>query len=150
VVALGGVVRWLAPDLGRRHFYRVVEALLDVQPGSGAAPSNADGFPRTVLPRGAAIVVFSPLLDERVISAVVDLRRRGFGLVVVDVLRAEPQPRPGADYDPIAIRMWRLGRRGIRYRLAELGIPVGTWSEGAELDEVLRPMSLRPLMGSRR
>jgi hypothetical protein len=46
--------------------------------------------------------------------------------------------------------MWRLGRRGIRYRLAELGIPVGTWSEGAELDEVLRPMSLRPLMGSRR
>ncbi|HWN33356.1 MAG TPA: hypothetical protein VNP03_11455, partial [Pseudonocardia sp.] len=69
---------------------------------------------------------------------------------VVDVLRAEPQPRPGADYDPIAIRMWRLGRRGIRHRLAELGVPVGTWVDGTQLDEVLRPMSLRPLLGSRR
>jgi hypothetical protein len=95
-------------------------------------------------------VVFSPLLDERVISAVADLRRRGFGLAVVDVLRVEPQPRPGADYDPIAIRMWRIGRQGIRHRLAELGIPVGAWSDGAELDEVLRPMSRRPLLGSRK
>ena len=50
----------------------------------------------------------------------------------------------------IAIRMWRLGRRGIRHRLAELGVPVGTWGEGVELDEVLRPMSLRPLLGSRK
>jgi len=150
VVSLGGVVRWLAPDLGRRHYYRVIEALLDVQAGTGTAPSDLAGFPRTVLPRGAAVVVFSPLLDDRVINAVVDLRRRGFGLAVVDVLRAEPQPRPGADYDPIAIRMWRLGRRGIRHRLAELGVPVGTWVDGTQLDEVLRPMSLRPLLGSRR
>lgn len=150
VVSLGGVVRWLAPDLGRRHYYRVVEALLDVQPGTGSAPSDLSGFPPTVLPRGAAVVVFSPLLDERVISAVADLRRRGFGLAVVDVLRVEPQPRPGADYDPIAIRMWRIGRQGIRHRLAELGIPVGAWSDGAELDEVLRPMSRRPLLGSRK
>ncbi|HEX4246635.1 MAG TPA: DUF58 domain-containing protein [Pseudonocardia sp.] len=148
VVSLGGVVRWLAPDLGRKHFYRVVEALLDVQPGTGSAPSDLAGFPRTVLPRGAAVVVFSPLLDERVINAVADLRRRGFGLAVVDVLRVEPRARPEADYDPIAIRMWRLGRRGIRHRLTELGVPVGTWAEGVELDEVLRPMSLRPLLGS--
>jgi uncharacterized protein (DUF58 family) len=150
VVSLGGVVRWLAPDLGRKHFYRVVEALLDVQAGTGTAPSDLAGFPRTVLPRGAAVVVFSPLLDERVINAVADLRRRGYGLAVVDVLRVEPRARPEADYDPIAIRMWRLGRRGIRHRLAELGVPVGTWGEGVELDEVLRPMSLRPLLGSRK
>lgn len=148
VVALGGVLRWMAPDLGRRHFYRIVEALLDVQSGGGSAPANAGGFPRTVLPHGAAIVVFSPLLDERVISALMDLRRRGFGLVVVDVLRAEPQPRENSDYDPIAIRMWRLGRDGVRHRLADMGIPVSVWAEGTELDEVLRPMSLRPLIGS--
>ncbi|WP_051341424.1 DUF58 domain-containing protein [Pseudonocardia spinosispora] len=148
VVALGGVLRWMAPDLGRRHFYRIIEALLDVQPGGGSAPANAGGFPRTVLPYGAAIVVFSPLLDERVISALMDLRRRGFGLVVVDVLRAEPKPRDNSDYDPIAIRMWRLGREGVRHRLADMGIPVSVWAEDIELDEVLRPMSLRPLIGS--
>ncbi|HEY4006704.1 MAG TPA: DUF58 domain-containing protein [Pseudonocardia sp.] len=149
VIALGGVVRWLAPDLGRRHFYRVVEALIDVQARGGSAPSDAGSFPRTVLPRGAAVVVFSPLLDERVVNALTDLRRRGFGLAVVDVLRTEPTPRPDSSYDPIAVRMWRLGRRGVRHRLADLGIPVGTWPDGAELEEVLRPMAQRPLAGAR-
>lgn len=150
VVAIGGVVHWLAPDLGRRHFYRIIEALLDVRAGGGSAPSSAAGFPRTMLPKGSAIVVFTPLLDERVVHALIDLRRRGFALVVVDVLRAEPQPRANAEYDPIAVRMWRIGRRGIRYRLGDMGVPVGHWGDGVELDEVLRPMSLRPLAGSSR
>jgi uncharacterized protein (DUF58 family) len=147
LVALGGVVRWMPPDLGRKHFYRVMEALLDVQVGTGLAPSDGGAFPRTVLPHGSAVVVFTPLLDERVINALADLRRRGFGMAVIDVLRAEPQPRPGADYDPLAVRMWKLGREGVRDRLAQMGVPVSTWREGTELDEVLRPMSVRPLTG---
>ncbi|HEY1967203.1 MAG TPA: DUF58 domain-containing protein [Pseudonocardia sp.] len=150
VVAVGGVVQWLAPDLGRRHFYQIIETLLDVRPGGGSAPSSASAFPRTMLPLGAVLVVFSPLLDDRVLNAVSDLRRRGFALAVVDVLRAEPKPRPNADYDEVAVRMWRIGRRGIRFRLSNLGVPVGHWAEGTELDEVLRPMSMRPLVGSRR
>jgi uncharacterized protein (DUF58 family) len=150
VVAIGGVVHWLAPDLGRRHFYRIIEALLDVRPGGGSAPSNAAAFPRTMLPHGAAVVVFSPLLDDRVVHALIDLRRRGFALAVVDVLRSEPKPRPNADYDELAVRMWRIGRRAIRYRLGDTGIPVGCWAQDTELDEVLRPMSRRPLAGNRR
>lgn len=149
VVALGGVIRWLSPDLGQRQFYRVVEALLDVAVGSGAAPSDTGGIPRSVLPRGAALVVFSPLLDERVLEALTDLRRRGYGLAVVDVLRAEPKPRPEARYDHVAVRMWRIGRRGLRFRLSNLGIPVGEWRDDITLDEVLGPMSLRPLPGGR-
>jgi uncharacterized protein (DUF58 family) len=150
VVALGGVIRWMAPGLGRRHLYRVVEALIDIKPGAGAAPSDFGGFPRTVLPAGAAVVVFSPLVDERVISALVDLRRRGFGVVVVDVLRVEPTPRPSSGYDAVAVRMWRIGRLGVRNRMADVGIPVGVWADGTDLEEVLRPMSLRPLLGARR
>ena len=150
VVAIGGVVHWLAPDLGRRHFYRIIEALLDVRPGGGSAPSTANAFPRTMLPLGSAVVVFTPLLDERVVQALMDLRRRGFALAVVDVLRGEPTPRPNSAYDPIAVRMWRIGRHGIRYRLGGMGVPVGVWGDGVELDEVLRPMSMRPLMGSSR
>ena len=150
VVALGGVIRWMAPGLGRRHLYRVVEALIDIKPGGGAPPTDFGGFPRTVLPTGAAVVVFSPLVDERVIGALVDLRRRGFGIVVVDVLRVEPTPRPTSEYDPVAVRMWRIGRRGVRNRMADVGIPVGVWGDGTDLEEVLRPMSLRPLLGARR
>lgn len=150
VVALGGVIRWMAPGMGRRHLYRVVESLIDVQPGGGSAPADFAGFPRTVLPSGSAVVVFSPLVDERVVGAVADLRRRGFGVVVVDVLRAEPTARPTSEYDELAVRMWRIGRRGVRHRLAELGIPTVIWAGGTELDEVLRPMARRPLIGARR
>jgi uncharacterized protein (DUF58 family) len=150
VIAVGGMLRWLSPDLGERHFYQIVEALLDVRPGGGSTPDSADSFPRTMLPRGAVLVVFSPLLDERMVHALIDLRRRGYPLAVVDVLRSEPRPRPKADYDPLAVQMWRIGRRAVRHRLGDVGIPVGRWGPDVELDEVLRPMSLRPLAGSRR
>jgi uncharacterized protein (DUF58 family) len=149
VVALGGTVRWLAPDLGQRHYYRIVEAVMDVQPG-GAPPTDTTALPRTVLPRGAVVVAFSPLLDDRMFQALTDLRRRGHALVVVDTLRTEPTPRPASAYDPLAVRMWRIGRRGIRHRLAELGIPVVIWTDGTQLDEALHPVSIRPLVGGRR
>jgi uncharacterized protein (DUF58 family) len=148
VAALGGVVRWLAPDLGRRHYYRVLEALLDVRPGD--EPLGYRSLPPAALPPGAALVVFTPLLDDRAAGVLADLRRRGFGLVVVDVLRTEPTPRPGSAHDAIAVRMWRLGRRGVQRRLAEVGVPVVKWAAGTELDEVLRPVSRRPLSGGRR
>lgn len=150
VAALGGVIRWMTPDLGRRHFYRVMEALLDVRAGTMPLQRDVVDLPKAVLPQGAAVVVFSPLLDDRVIHAVADLRRRGFGLAVVDVLRTEPVARPGSDYDPLAVRMWRLGRRGIQHRLAELGVPVVSWADGTQLDEVLRPIAARPLLGGPR
>ncbi|MGQ0483614.1 MAG: DUF58 domain-containing protein [Pseudonocardia sp.] len=149
VVGLGGVVRWMAPGMGQRHLDRVVEALIDVQIG-GAAPTDATGFPPSVLPAGAAVVVFSPLVDDRALNALADLRRRGFGIAVVDVLRTEPRAREGGVYEPIAVRMWRVGRRGLFHRLAELGIPVVSWPPDAGLEEVLRPLARRPLVGARR
>lgn len=150
VIVLGGSIRWMAPGMGRRHLHRVVESLIDVERGGGAAPAGFAGFPRAVLPPGSAVVVFSPLVDERMVGGIADLRRRGFGIVVVDVLRAEPEPRPTSDYDDLAVRMWRIGRRGVRHRLADLGVQTVVWTEGAGLDEVLRPTTRRPLAGSRR
>jgi uncharacterized protein (DUF58 family) len=146
LLVLGGAARWLPPNLGRRQFYRILDALLDPRPSAASAPGV---FGPAVLPSGAAVLVFSPLLDDRVVRALVDLRRRGHALAVVDVLRAEPTARAGVAYDEIAVRMWRIGRAGVRRRLADLGIPVGVWAPGVELDEVLRPMSRRPLIGAR-
>jgi uncharacterized protein (DUF58 family) len=150
VVTAGGVMQWLSPDLGRRHFYQIIETLLDVRAIGGTVPSSASAFPRTMLPRGAVIVVFTPLIDERMVAALLDLRRRGFPLAVVDVLRAVPKPRKNADYDEIAIRMWNIGREGIRYRLSDAGIPVAQWGTGVALDEIMRPMASRPVGGIRR
>lgn len=150
VVTAGGVMQWLSPDLGRRHFYQIIETLLDVRAMGGTVPSTASAFPRTMLPLGAVIVVFTPLIDERMIAALLDLRRRGFPLAVVDVLRAVPKARKNADYDEIAIRMWNIGREGIRYRLGDAGVPVVQWGIGTALDEIMRPISMRPVGGIRR
>ena len=65
-------------------------------------PARYDSFvtpdigriPRTALPPGTLVVVFSPLLDPNAFSALTDLRQRGFPLIVVDTLRDEP-PDPG-------------------------------------------------------
>ena len=105
-------------------------------------------IPRTALPPGTLVVVFSPLLDPRGFGAISDLRQRGFPLIVVDTLRDEPPPGTRADAR-LALRLWRLDRTATRDTLRDLGIPVLQWPESTELDSVLAPLR-RPPPGVRR
>jgi uncharacterized protein (DUF58 family) len=152
LVVLGGLLRWLGPAAGDRQFYRVAEMMLAARYDSFVTP-DVSRIPRTALPPGTLVVVFSPLLDPRGFGAITDLRQRGFPLIVVDTLRDEPPPgtRPDAR---LALRLWHLDRTATRLALQQLGVPVLQWSEGAELDSVLAPLrkpppGLRRLAGSR-
>jgi len=100
-------------------------------------------IPRTALPPGTLVVVFSPLLDPRGFGALTDLRQRGFPLIVVDTLRDEPLPGPRPD-DRLALRLWRLDRNATRTGLRTLGVPVLRWDTGTELDSVLAPLRKPP------
>jgi uncharacterized protein (DUF58 family) len=141
VVGLGGSVRWIAPDLGQRHYYRVLEAVMAASSG-GTAPKNVSSLPRAVLPHDALLVAFSPLIDERVVEVLTQLRSQGRDLVIVDTLRVEPTP--ANENESLAVLMWRLDRQRIRRQLVEVGIPVLEWREGVQLDEVLSPANARP------
>jgi uncharacterized protein (DUF58 family) len=152
LVVLGGQLRWLGPAAGDRHFYRIAEMMLAARYDSFVTP-DVGRIPRTALPPGTLVVVFSPLLDPRGFGAIADLRQRGFPLIVVDTLRDEPPPgtRPDAR---LALRLWRLDRTATRTALRTLGVPVLQWPEGTELDSVLAPLrqpppGLRRLAGSR-
>ena len=150
LVVLGGLLRWLGPAAGDRQFYRVAEMMLAARYDSFVTP-DVGRIPRTALPPGTLVVVFSPLLDPRGFGAVADLRQRGFPLIVVDTLRDEPPPETRADAR-LALRLWRLDRTATRAALRNLGVPVLPWSERTELDSVLAPLrrpppSLRPLAG---
>lgn len=136
VVALGGMLRWLSPDAGGRQFYRIAEAFFDVRNDSVVTP-DLDRIPRTALPPGALVILFSPMLDQRVIGAITDLRERGFSLIVVDVLRHEPPAVPRSQVSALALRLWRLDRVALRSSLARLGVPVVTWSSDGGLDPAL-------------
>jgi uncharacterized protein (DUF58 family) len=151
LVVLGGLLRWLGPAAGDRHFYRIAEMMLAARYDSYVTP-DVGRIPRTALPPGTLVVVFSPLLDPRGFGAIADLRQRGFPLIVVDTLRDEPPPGTRADAR-LALRLWRLDRTATRTALRNLGVPVLQWSESTELDSVLAPLrkpppGLRRLAGS--
>jgi uncharacterized protein (DUF58 family) len=147
LVVLGGMLRWFGPAAGDRQFYRIAEMMLAARHDSFVTP-DIGRIPRTALPPGTLVVVFSPLLDPRGFGAISDLRQRGFPLIVVDTLRDEPPvgSRPDAR---LALRLWRLDRAATRSALRALGVPVLRWDAGTELDSVLAPLR-QPPPGARR
>ena len=139
-----GSARWLAPSLGRRQVYKIIDAMLEADAGwaRGAAFRR---LPRAALPPGALVVAFSPLLDQRFVEALRDMRERGFALIVVDVLNTEP-PARYAFADVMARRIWLMEQQAIRFSLRELGVPVVHWDGVTPLDLPLAPYTRRPLV----
>jgi uncharacterized protein (DUF58 family) len=149
-------VGWLGPGLGRRQVYRIIDSMLASERGVAAPGVSAQGtsmrrLPRAALPPGALVVVFSPLLDQRFVEILRDMRERGFTILVVDVLNADPPVRPRST-DRMARRVWRMEQEAIRFSLRELGVPVVHWDGIGSLDLPLARYTRRPLIasGSRR
>jgi uncharacterized protein (DUF58 family) len=142
-----GGARWLAPSLGRRQEYRIIDVLIEADTGysRGAVFSR---LPRAALPPGALVVAFSPLLDHRFVEALRDMRERGFSLIVIDVMNAEPPVRR-TFADAAARRIWHLEQQAIRFSLRELGVPVVAWDGRTPLDIPLAPYTRRPLVTHR-
>lgn len=127
VVVIGGRLRWLRPGAGDRHYYRIVEEVLRVRRDHSFVDPDVSRVPRVALPAAALVVVFSPLLDDRSLEVVRDLRERGFSLLVVDVLCADPPDEGGGRMTALALRVWRLEREALRITLGGLGVPVRQW-----------------------
>ena len=147
VTSQWGGARWLAPGLGRRQVYRIIDSML----ASDASWVHGSGFarlPRAALPPGALVVVFSPLLDERFVESLRDMRERGFTMLVVDVLNAGPPARRHSA-DRMARRIWRMEQEAIRFSLRELGVPVVPWDGEESLDLPLAGYTRRPLAARR-
>ena len=136
VVGFGGVVRWLLPGLGPRHFQKVVEALLDTQVVASYAWRDIDVLPSRVLPPSATVVALSPLLDARSVGALADLHHRGFDIVVL-AIDPERFMATSSRIDPLALRFWRLLRVARRRSLQRAGMIVLDWPQGVDLETLL-------------
>jgi uncharacterized protein (DUF58 family) len=144
LVVFGTRLSWIGPGQGQRHFHRLIDLL--VSSPFGWEPAAAlTRLPRAALPPGALIIVFSPLLDPRLIEAVRDLRERGFSVLVVDVLNAEPQPSRSA-LSGLASSMWRMEQEAIRFSLTQIGVPIVHWDGTSSLDEPLAPYTRRVMV----
>jgi uncharacterized protein (DUF58 family) len=142
-----GGAHWLAPSLGRRQLYKIIDVLLSAD-GGYARGAVFSRLPRAALPPGSLVVAFSPLLDARFVEALRDMRERGFSLIVVDVLNIEPPVRR-LFADVAARRIWRMEQQAIRFSLRELGVPVLPWDGVTPLDLPLAPYTRRPLVARR-
>ena len=140
LVGFGGFLSWLVPAAGTRQLYSIVDTLLRSQIVHSHAWRDVDVLPPRTLPPKALVLAITPLLDTRTGAALLDLRARGYDLVVVEVSPLElvaPDPDSAAQ---LAHRLWRLSREALRWRYEQVGVPVVTWREGvplaASLEEV--------------
>ena len=137
LVAFGGVLRWLQPGGGLVQRYRLVDALLETGVEFSYAWKDVNVIPARTLPPGSLVVALTPLLDERSVAALVDLRGRGHDLVVLEV-SPEPHVEPATDpTDALAIRLWRLQRAELRARFERLGVAVATLDGDTTLEAAL-------------
>jgi uncharacterized protein (DUF58 family) len=137
VVGFGGVLRWLLPGMGPRHFYRVVESLLDTQVVTSYAWQAIDVIPTRVLPPSATVIALTPMLDPRSVGALVNLHQRGFDLVVLEISPERFLPRSGRSVDQSALRLWQLLRAARRRSLQRAGLIVLEWPDRVSLETVL-------------
>ena len=133
LIGFGGALRWLLPGTGEAQLYRICEALLDTRILLHYAWRDIAVVPARVLPPQSLVVALTPLLDERSINALFDLRARGYDLVVVET---SPVPYVDAaknEVERLAFRLWQLRRDSLRERLRRGGVAVTEWREGTPL-----------------
>ena len=141
VVSFGGYLSWLLPASGTRQLYRIVDSLLQMDIVLSFARKGIDILPPRTLPPKALVLALTPLLDVRSAGALLDLRARGFDLVVIEVSPV-PFVRPGSDeLAKLAYRLWRLSRESLRMRYQQAGVPVVEWVDGEPLNAVLEEVT---------
>ena len=133
LIGFGGFLSWLVPASGTRQLYTIIDTLLTSSIVHSYALRDVDVLPPRTLPPQALVLAITPLLDSRIAAALLNLRARGYDLIVVEVSPLElvlPDPASEAG---LAHRLWRLSRDALRWRYERVGVPVVTWREGVPL-----------------
>jgi uncharacterized protein (DUF58 family) len=137
LISFGGVLNWLVPATGVVQLYRIVDALLDTEITLNYAWKDLDVIPARTLPPKALILALTPLIDTRAVAALIDLRRRGFDLAVIEIDPA-PYVEPGSEeLEQLAFRIWQLRREALRAEYERVGVPVVPWRHGESLQVAL-------------
>jgi uncharacterized protein (DUF58 family) len=110
-----------------------VDALLASEVVLNYAWRDVLWIPRRILPPKALVLALTPLLDERSVRALLDLRARGYDMAVIEV---SPRPfvTPGrGEVAELAHRLWLLEREALRWSLERAGVPIARWDDGRPL-----------------
>ena len=147
LVGFGGTLSWLTGGLGGAHGHRIAEYLLTLRATLSYAWKDIATLPPGTLPAYSFVVAFSPLIDDRAVSALADLHARRYSLLLIDTLWEDQIPHSVSPEDEVAERVWRLKRAAVRHELASAGIPVVQWPREGGLEAALwaaRRYRMRP------
>jgi uncharacterized protein (DUF58 family) len=137
LVRFGGTSRWVRPGTGLRHLHELTEALLATEVFLSWAAKRIDIVPPRMLPAAAFVVAVSPLEDERMLDALLDLRRRGVDIAAVEVPPSRWVPAATTPADVLGEKLWHLGRESLRDRFDAVGVPVASWAPGEAVETVV-------------
>jgi len=127
VVGFGGAVTGLRPSFGSAQLYQILDALIGSEVTFTYTHKDVSLVPRQMLPPKALVIAITPLIDDRSIGALFDLRARGFDLAVIEISPV-PFTKPGPiRADALAHRLWQLRRAAVRTQFEEFGVPVTEW-----------------------
>ncbi len=127
LVGFGGYLTWLYPAGGRAQLWRLLDVLLDTRVVTSYADKTIQVVPVRMLPPGAIVIAITPLLDERGIRALLDLRRRGFEVAILAISPAALARPSTGEVGELAWRLWQLERDALRIRYQRLGVAVAEW-----------------------
>ncbi len=137
LIGFGGVLAWLLPEAGARQLYKIVDTLIESDIVASYALRGVDVLPRRTLPARALVIALTPLLDARTAAALLDLRARGYDLIVVEVSPVDVLGgRPSGPME-LPYRLWLLSREALRWRYQQVGVPVLEWSDETPLAALL-------------
>jgi uncharacterized protein (DUF58 family) len=136
VIAFGGMLRWLTPGIGVRQRYLLVEAVLDTRLQVSYAWKTIDTIPSRTLPPKALIIALTPLIDERITSALDQLSGRGFDLAICEVT-VSPTVAASDPIAKLAARVFALRRDTLRGRYHRAGVAASAWPAGQPLEQTL-------------
>jgi hypothetical protein len=83
------------------------------------------------------VVALTPLLDERSLAALLDLRGRGYDLAVVDISPFAFVTPGRRETERLAYRLWQMEGEALRGRFLATGVPVASWPPGEPLEAAL-------------
>jgi len=132
-VSFGANVRWLRLGMGRRQAFRIIETLIDAEATLRNRRIRSSTLPPRQIPRESLVIVISPLLDHRILTAIAHLRAREHEVVVID-MGTEFDVDPAHETVDLNARLLALGRRDTRSRLAAMGVPVASWDPSHPID----------------
>ena len=137
LVTFGGILRWLRPGMGVAQRYRLVETLLETDVAPTYTWRDVNVIPARILPPKSLVVALTPLVDFRFVTALENLRGRGFDLVVIEIDPLGLVVPGRGERDRLAYRLWLLEREVRRARLERLGVGIARWSDEVPLEAAI-------------